>query len=40
MWFHLLDIALKEGGVDIGANESIELTLTIDANDELDYGED
>ena len=36
----LLDIALKEGGVDIGANESIELTLTIDANDELDYGED
>ena len=36
----LLDIALKEGGVDIGANKSIELTLTIDANDELDYGED
>lgn len=36
----LLDIALKEGGVDIGANESIELTITIDANDELDYGED
>ena len=36
----LLDIALKEGGVDIGANKSIELTLTIDANDELNYGED
>lgn len=36
----LLDIVLKEGGVDIGANESIELTITIDANDELDYGED
>lgn len=36
----VLDIALKNGGVDIGANESIKLTMTIDANDELDYGED
>ena len=36
----VLDIALKNGGVDIGANESMQITLTIDANDELNYGED
>ena len=36
----VLDIALKNGGVDIGANEGMQITLTIDANDELDYGED
>lgn len=36
----VLDIALKNGGVDIGANEGMQITLTIDANDELNYGED
>lgn len=34
------DIHLQDGGVDIGANESIEFTMVVDANDELTYGED
>lgn len=31
------DVHLQEGGVDIGANESIEFTMVVDANDELTY---
>lgn len=31
------DIHLQDGGVDIGANENLELTMVVDANDELTY---
>ena len=31
------DIYLQDGGIDIGANENIEFTMVVDANDELTY---